>query len=60
MKDPQSGLIEFFHIITLTKLAGWDKSNEFSVDHNFLYLLCTEIISKGKIYETIRFNNTVY
>ena len=46
-------------LIALTKLANWDKSTEFPVDHHFLYLLCTKGISKVKIYETIGFNNTV-
>ena len=44
----QSDLIEFFHIITLTKVANWDKSTKFPVDHRFLYLPGTKIISKEK------------
>ena len=53
MKDPQNGLIKFFHIITHTKLANWNKSTEIPVDHHFIYLLGTIIISKGNIqYET--------
>ena len=42
--------IEFFHIITFTKLANWDKSTEVQIDHHFLYLLCTKINSKVKIH----------
>ena len=59
VKDPHSGLVEFFNIITLTNLANWDKWTKFPVNPDFLYLLCTKVISKGKIYETIWFNNTV-
>ena len=58
--DPQSGFMEFFHIIALTKLANWGKSTEFPVYHHLLYLVCTKVILKWKIYETVGFSNTVY
>ena len=55
VKDPQNGLIEFFHIITLIKPTNWDQSTEVPVDHHFLNLLRTKIISKVEIYRTIGF-----
>ena len=57
VRDAQSGRIEFCQIITLTKQANLDKSTEIPVDHDFLYLLCTKIISKGKIYQNTGMNN---
>ena len=53
VRHRQSGLIEFFHISTITKLANRGKSVELSVDQYALCLLLTEISSKEKIYETI-------
>ena len=58
--DSQSVLIGLFHIITHTKLAKGDKSTEVRVDHHLLYLLCVKIISKGKVYWAVGFNDTVY
>ena len=58
-KNPQSDLIEFCHNYT-HKLGNWGKSTEVPVDHHVLYFLCTKIISKMKIYETIGFDDTVY
>ena len=60
VKDPQSGFVESFHIVALTKLTNLDKSTEFPPDHHCFDLLCTKLISKRKIYDTLRFENTIY
>ena len=45
--------MEFFHIIALTKPANWDKSTKLPVNHHFLYLPCTKVISKGKFMKQL-------
>ena len=47
-------------LIALTKLASWDQSTKFPVDHHFLHLLCAKVGSKGKIMRQSGFDNAVY
>ena len=51
---------EFFHITTVIKLATWGKSTKLPTDHYSLCWLHAVIIIKGKICDTVRFNDTVY
>ena len=48
--DPRSVSTEFFDIIILKNFVNLDKSIELPVDRYHLYSLCTEKISKEKIY----------